>query len=210
MLNRMGRNSAGFTLIELIMVIVILGILAAVAVPKYFNLQDDAKVAAEMGVAGGVRSGIGIIHGSLITKYASINTNSNTAVAAVLEEVTGITGINQNRDTDRDGWLQRLQQGGGIHSTNLFEFVMSDPLRGGADGGSDGWIKTASNDGNSAGAGESYTGPASNADTGVADEPGGVNSETGKPDKGDQWDYTENDGTADDSKDGRFVLTEGN
>ena len=204
--NRMRKNSAGFTLIELIMVIVILGILAAVAVPKYFNLQDDAKVAAEMGVAGGVRSGIGIIHGSLITKYASINTSTAAAVTAVLREVTGISGIYEGFDTDRDGWLQRLQQGGAVNSTNLFEFVMSDPLRGGSDGGSDGWIKIASNDGNGSGAGESYTGPASNADTGVADE----NPETGKPDKGDQWDYTEADGTADDSGDGRFALTEGN
>ena len=51
-----GTNK-GFTLIELVMVIVILGILASVAVPKFSNLSDQAKAAAEQGVVGGVRSG---------------------------------------------------------------------------------------------------------------------------------------------------------
>ncbi|HNX68519.1 MAG TPA: prepilin-type N-terminal cleavage/methylation domain-containing protein [Candidatus Omnitrophota bacterium] len=51
-------NKRGFTLIELIMVIVLLGLLAVVAIPKYYDLQTDAKTAAEQGVVGGVRSGI--------------------------------------------------------------------------------------------------------------------------------------------------------
>jgi len=39
-------NQKGFTLVEIIAVLVILGILAAVAIPKYFNLQEEAKVKA--------------------------------------------------------------------------------------------------------------------------------------------------------------------
>ncbi len=52
------KNQKGFTLIELVMVIVILAVLGAVAIPQFVNLQNEARLSAETGVAGGVRAGI--------------------------------------------------------------------------------------------------------------------------------------------------------
>ncbi len=75
-------NNKGFTLIELVMIIVILGILAAVAIPKYYDLTSDANTAAEKGVVGGVRAGIHTYYAENKSWPTSLDSAANSTSAS--------------------------------------------------------------------------------------------------------------------------------
>lgn len=76
---RVGSHS-GFTLIELVIIIVVLGILAAVAIPKYQDITSEAKEAAARASLGSLRSGITIF-------YANQAVTTGTATWPTLAEL---------------------------------------------------------------------------------------------------------------------------
>lgn len=73
-------GQGGFTLIELVIIIVVLGILAAVAIPKYQNITGEAKEAACRSSLGAIRSGITIF-------YANEAVTTGTAIWPALAEL---------------------------------------------------------------------------------------------------------------------------
>jgi MSHA pilin protein MshA len=67
----MHKTQGGFTLIELVIVIVILGLLAATALPRFVNLTSEARLASVNGVAGGLRSGVSLVKAHVLVKGSS-------------------------------------------------------------------------------------------------------------------------------------------
>ncbi len=85
---KMFRKEKGFTLIELVIIIVVLGILASVAIPKYKNIVAESKEAACKGALGSLRSGVSIYYANAAVTTGTADwppIDSLRAVGVVME-----------------------------------------------------------------------------------------------------------------------------
>lgn len=83
------NNEKGFSLIELVMVIIILGILAAVVAPKLINLEADSKLAFAKGLTGIFKSQITMLHSQYLLSGTTYD--ANTVIGSI--DTIGITRI---------------------------------------------------------------------------------------------------------------------
>ena len=81
------RNQRGFTLLELVIVIIILGILSATAIPHYLNIQKEAQIATVKGKLAATRGGIELAHAKILASGVNTGPDGDNPDWPTLEEI---------------------------------------------------------------------------------------------------------------------------
>ena len=123
------KRQGGFTLIELVVVIVILGILAVTAAPRFLNLQNDARKASIQGLKGAIDGAAGITYGK-----AAID-GKETTIGADVEgiktnygfPIANVGGLDQAVLGLTDDWALALVSGG---TSVVATFITDTNLQG--------------------------------------------------------------------------------
>ena len=104
-MNHKMNGQAGFTLIELIVVIVILGILAVTAAPKFMNLTSDANASVVKGLSGSIKSAYQMV-------YAKSRLSTSARLVCASEDCSG-----KDLDVGNDGIIAVTEKGYPVSST---------------------------------------------------------------------------------------------
>ncbi|MDO6678646.1 type II secretion system protein [Shewanella sp. 4_MG-2023] len=82
------QKQQGFTLIELVVVIIILGILAVTAAPKFINLQGDARVSTLQGVKAAIQGANSLVYSKAILAGEEKNNPGSVSIGAAADAKT--------------------------------------------------------------------------------------------------------------------------
>ncbi len=107
------RDQRGFTLIEIIMVIVLLGIIAAIAILKYIDLREEAADATASGIVGAIVSSASIGYADLVTH----NSGSTFPLFTTLDG-NYLQAQNITLNSDANGWWAAI---GGVTYTFTYD-----------------------------------------------------------------------------------------
>lgn len=115
------KKQAGFTIVELVVVIALLGILAAVALPRFLNVTDDAHAASVRGTGGALRSAVALVKAQAVVEQVTSNNidfDDNSSTGSSGKE----TYVN----------AKGFPQGGSSVSSSNCQLVWTDVLQDGA------------------------------------------------------------------------------